>query len=272
MATTRGFFAVPGAYRTPDGKRAARYARIQHRFTATVIDGMLCFFIFFFTALVTSLVGNQLNASEQVMKIIGIAWIIIFAVEVLAYFTYGISRGRTVGMQLLRIRIINPDTGEPPRPLRALARASITVVVGAALYILLNYVLSAEMAEGDTTISFAISVVAFVIFLAGMWGNLWMLFDIRAQSAADRLTNVVFLDGEMIDIPEDLVILTQERARELSLSADDDEGEVDGDSDGDDYDEPPAQPQRVQAVDPTLLPDRAPRKRSRRKRAKRSGS
>lgn len=207
MATGAPILVGRGVYRTPDGKQAARYAGVFLRLVGSIIDWFICFFWFFFSAFASSFLWNTFAAdtSEEEIGLAGWAWLVVVAIGVVAYFTFTVTRGATLGMRLVHIRILDPETGKPPRRSRALIRALMATALGGSVLVLFNFVVSDTNATTPTTAGLTLVAVAFLLFLAGIWSHLWALFDPRGQTAQDRIAGVVVV-GKMVDIPEDLVL------------------------------------------------------------------
>lgn len=196
-----------GVYRTPDGKRAARYAGAIPRAVGSIIDWFICFFWFIFSALGSSFLWNTFAGpdAEEEAGLAGWAWLAVVAIGVVAYFTLTVARGGTVGMRILQLRILDPETGEPPRRSRALLRAIMAAALGGAILVLGNFALSGRAATPETTAGYVLLITSFLLLVAGMWSHLYALFDPRGQTLQDRLAGVVVVI-RMVDIPEDLVI------------------------------------------------------------------
>jgi uncharacterized RDD family membrane protein YckC len=85
----------------------------------------------------------------------------------IAYFTYmWSSRGQTVGMMALNLKVVDAETGGPLTLAKALIRA---------------VVLYAEL--------------LFCVCIVGLVGGLWMLWDPRRQAIHDKAAGTVVLKG-----------------------------------------------------------------------------
>ncbi|MBX5444944.1 RDD family protein [Sphaerobacter sp.] len=217
MSTAAQILLGKGVYRTPDGKRAARYAGAIPRAVGSIIDWFICFFWFIFSALGSSFLWNTFAGpdAEEEAGLAGWAWLAVVAIGVVAYFTLTVARGGTVGMRILQLRILDPETGEPPRRSRALIRALMAATLGGAFLVLANFVLSGRSATSETTAGYALLITSFLLLIAGMWSHLYALFDPRGQTLQDRLAGVVVV-VRMIDIPEDLVIFDRPETPDTS--------------------------------------------------------
>jgi len=217
LSTAAQILLGKGVYRTPDGKRAARYAGAIPRAVGSIIDWFICFFWFIFSALGSSFLWNTFAGpdAEEEAGLAGWAWLAVVAIGVVAYFTLTVARGGTVGMRILQLRILDPETGEPPRRSRALIRALMAATLGGAFLVLANFVLSGRSATSETTAGYALLITSFLLLIAGMWSHLYALFDPRGQTLQDRLAGVVVV-VRMIDIPEDLVIFDRPETPDTS--------------------------------------------------------
>jgi len=183
----------------------------------SIIDWFICFFWFIFSALGSSFLWNTFAGpdAEEEAGLAGWAWLAVVAIGVVAYFTLTVARGGTVGMRILQLRILDPETGEPPRRSRALIRALMAATLGGAFLVLANFVLSGRSATSETTAGYALLITSFLLLIAGMWSHLYALFDPRGQTLQDRLAGVVVV-VRMIDIPEDLVIFDRPETPDTS--------------------------------------------------------
>lgn len=57
----------------------------------------------------------------------GVAWLVVTAVAIYAYFVVGTATGATLGKRLLGLRVVGPDGG-PPTPGQAAVRELVTIV------------------------------------------------------------------------------------------------------------------------------------------------
>ncbi|MDI3339495.1 MAG: RDD family protein [Sphaerobacter sp.] len=208
MSSGEHYLIARGVYRTPDGKYAARYAGAGPRLLGSILDWFICFiFPYLFSGLLGSLIWNAVAGGSEEAPIgpLGWAWLIGVSACVVGYFTVFVARGRTFGMRLLNLRILDPGTGRPPSVSRALLRALMAYAVGASIYILANYAFSDPSATSHNPTGTAVAVGAFIVFLVSVWSHLWALFDPRGQTWQDHLAGVVVVT-EFVEIPEDLVI------------------------------------------------------------------
>lgn len=195
-----------GVYRMPNGKQAAYYASFVQRFAATVTDWLIAGWVpFFFVGLFSSFVwGGGGGKVAGNINLAGLFWLGIVTTCVLGYFTYFGGNGRTVGMRIVGTRVIEPLHGGPPGYGRAFRRAIFTYIFGASVFILVNYMLSnTGKPNAASSGAIAILVVAFLVFLAGMWAHIYMLFDPHGQTVPDRINGILVIQ-KPVDLPEDL--------------------------------------------------------------------
>ncbi|HLI51679.1 MAG TPA: RDD family protein [Thermomicrobiaceae bacterium] len=189
-----------GVYRTPDGKQAAYYASFIQRFAATITDWLVSGWVpFFFVGLFSSFVwGGGTGTVAGNLTLAGFFWLIIVTICVLGYLTIFGGNGRTLGMRIVGIRVVDPSTGEPPGYQRAFIRAILTFIFGVALFVLINDMLSNDGKQGSAVIVIAVAVV-----IVGIWAHAFMLFDLRGQTVQDRICGVLYIQ-KPVDLPEDM--------------------------------------------------------------------
>lgn len=204
LRMVRSLSGAKGIYRTPDGRYAARYARFSQRGAGMITDLGICFWVpYVLLGTLTSYLSTSSGATPHPLDPAGLSWITAVALCFLGYFTITMARGRTLGMRIFGMRILEPVSGRPPGYRRALVRALILFLFGVAAFVLFNYTLSQPSAGTSRALSQTILVGGFVIFLAGMWSHLWMIFDSRGQAVHDHIAGVVVIE-KLIEIPEDI--------------------------------------------------------------------
>ncbi|HET9014381.1 MAG TPA: RDD family protein [Thermomicrobiaceae bacterium] len=205
LTRVRELGRVRGVYRTPDGRRAARYASFAQRFGASFIDWAVCGFVpFILTGVLSSYVWNiNQHQSAGSVDLLGSLWLAAVAVCIVTYFTVLVSRGATFGMWILGLRVLDRRTGRPPGVPRSLVRALMALAFGFAFYVMLNSAFSDPSVGVNPALGRAVAFGALAVFTVGFWARIWMLFDHHSQTAQDHLAGVVVLD-EMIDVPANL--------------------------------------------------------------------
>lgn len=201
-STPRDATGVRRMYYTPDGKQAADYAGFAQRLGGTIVDWIICFFLpFYFVGCGTSLAfGSGQSASTAPPSLTGIViWLASVALSVVGYFSYFVARGRTIGMRIVGIQILDPSTARPPVLSRSLVRAFMALLLGAAVFMALNFALSDPTPDSQTLLYRRIGWAAVAIAVAGFWSHVWMLFDPRGQTAQDHIAGVVVV-GTLVDV------------------------------------------------------------------------
>lgn len=169
-----------------------------------ITDLGVCFWVpYVVLGALTSYLSSSSGATPHPLDPAGLSWIVAVALCVLGYFTITMARGRTLGMRIFGMRIIEPVSGRTPGYRRALVRSLILFIFGVAAFVLLNYSLSEPSAGTSGALGNAILIGGFVLFLAGMWSHLWMIFDPGGQAVHDHIAGVVVID-KLVEIPEDL--------------------------------------------------------------------
>jgi len=149
------------AYAAPMGMAGAMaqpYAAFGWRLLAYIIDSLIIGIPFGIIALVLRLSTN----GSGYYGFSGLESLVF-----IAYLTYmWSSRGQTVGMMVLNLKVVDAETGGPLTLTKALIRA---------------VVLYAE--------------VLFCICIVGLVGALWMIWDPRRQAIHDKAAGTVVLKG-----------------------------------------------------------------------------
>lgn len=195
-----------GVYRMPNGKQAAYYASFVQRVAATITDWLISGWVpFFFVGLFSSFVwGGGGGKVAGNINLAGLFWLGLVSACVLGYFTFFGGNGRTVGMRIVGTRVVDPHDGGPPDYGRAFRRAIFTYIFGAAVFVLMNYLLSNTGQKPDSSPGgLAVLLIAFVVFVVGLWAHIFMLFDPHGQTIPDRICDVLIIQ-KPVDLPEDL--------------------------------------------------------------------
>jgi uncharacterized RDD family membrane protein YckC len=171
---------------------AQRSAPFGKRLAAFVLDGAVAVGVIYAVFVVTAAVWRAFGLEIETTAYF-VTWLGLAALIVLAYFTAGYARGRTLGLRVCNLRMTCLPGDQPPSLPRALARALESVASLAATLTVLLYAFADEPLDsyglGD-----AIAVgVATVVFLVMLAGNVWMLRDPRALSLQDRLTGMALI-------------------------------------------------------------------------------
>lgn len=202
MADTPRETSQPRIYRTPSGTMGAHYAGFFQRIAAWVVDWLLSFVLpFILSGVVTNLFRNQVyGTSPQTLDLVGALLFVAISTATVVYFTALTARGRTLGMRMVGTQIVDPYTGAPPAPGRALARSLMVVLFGVSAFTLLSFASSGAPVAELSTMEQVFVASAFVVFIVGMWAHLWMFFNPRGQTAIDRVAGVVVTE-RLVKIP-----------------------------------------------------------------------
>lgn len=186
-------------YTSPDGAYIAAYGGFWQRFAASFIDWVLCFWIPLYAigfAMRATILSNR-NFDD------GLVWLTallpLLGLVILAYFTYFLGRGRSPGMMVTGLRVVNVSNGEPPGLRRGLVKAFLNIVLVAGGF----WLWTSMWTFGDPVARAASTLVDLVVYITsgvlvavlGILGRLWMIWDARKQTWQDRLAGVVVVGG-----------------------------------------------------------------------------
>jgi uncharacterized RDD family membrane protein YckC len=188
-AATVARMAVAGSpRRTSDERPALEPAGAGARFAAAVVDWLLVSFAAFVLVAALPQIFFSTGGAESGMAALALVPVVLVLL-VAVYFGVGWARGgRTVGMLVFSLRLVERRSGRSPRPARAVARAGFTVATFASVVVLLFL---AEAASPDEEVTFAaghyaaLALAAAVTALAS--GHLAGLLDPGGSSLQDRL-------------------------------------------------------------------------------------
>jgi uncharacterized RDD family membrane protein YckC len=169
------------------------HASFSERAGAFLVDGLVSVAVIYTSVLISIPVSRGLGL-EADSPGAAATWLALAAIAVLAYFTAGYARGKTVGLHVCNLRMTRPPGAWPPEPWRALARAAESVAFLAACLALFVYGFSDEPADGYGTGDALAVGIAGIVFVLGLAGRLWMLRDARGRTLQDRLAGVVVID------------------------------------------------------------------------------
>lgn len=182
--------AVAGSRRrTSDEQPAFEPAGAGARFAAAVVDWLLVAFAAFVLFAALPQIFFSAGGAEAGMAAFALVPVIVVLL-VAVYFGLGWARGgRTVGMLVFSLRLVERRSGRVPRPARAAGRVALTVMTLASGVVLLFL---AEAASPDEEVAFAgghyaaLALAAAVAALA-LAGHLAMFLDAGGRSLQDRL-------------------------------------------------------------------------------------
>ncbi len=179
---------------TPSGTQSPPYAGFWPRFAGSSIDWIICFFapvLIFSFALVAISGGEGGPGSDGPQAVLGLLWGVFVVSSVLGYFTYFLARGQSLGMKAVGIHIVNPRTGRPPGVARALVRSFLALVFAASAFLLASFGFSDAPQSDLSSTDLAVIYSSVFVFLAGVLGRLWMIWDPKRQTLQDKLSGVV---------------------------------------------------------------------------------
>lgn len=109
----------------------------------------------------------------------------------LVYLAVGWGRGRTLGMRLMRIRLLRSDDNRRPGWSRGAARSILGGTPAMALFLLASAGFSDSPDEGYSSLEQAIMVGSAIIFVLGLLARLTMIVDRRHMSLVDHVAGVI---------------------------------------------------------------------------------
>ena len=166
-------------------------APLGGRFAAAVTDWLLVAFAGFVLLAALPQLFFSASGGNAEAGMAGFALVPVVLMLVVAGY-FGLSwtcGGRTVGMLVLSLRLVESRTGHAPRPVRALARTGVTLATFVGVVVLLVLV---EAASPDEEVAFtdghfaALAGAAAVTALA-LAGHLTALVDAGGRTLQDRL-------------------------------------------------------------------------------------
>lgn len=112
----------------------------------------------------------------------------------LAYFTYFISSGHTLGMRALDIHVFAHRTGREPGRSRSFARALVGLGLATGALNAYAYLTGEPFLGQFSAFERRVGSVATAVALVGLTGQLWKLVDPSGRTAWDRLTGLVVVE------------------------------------------------------------------------------
>jgi uncharacterized RDD family membrane protein YckC len=108
-----------------------------------------------------------------------------------AYFAYFFSTGSTLGMRALDIHLFSHGSGRAAHPVRAVARALLSL---AFLFASLKAYALTRSVEELTARDELWRDLAVTVTVVAVLGNLWKLFDADGRTLWDRLAGLVVVE------------------------------------------------------------------------------
>ena len=184
-------------YLTPDGSASGTYVGIPRRVGAGAIDWTLCYILYH---LISIPAGSVALLPWGVLDHVATA---LALAPVVAYFAWFLASGSTRGMRAVDIQVLVADTGRPPGLGRALGRAFLALLLGAATYVLYFVVFSQDEPAGGYSATDRIVIGASVgLCSLGALAKLWYLVDPRRQTLVDRAFGLVVVEDVAPTAPD----------------------------------------------------------------------
>jgi uncharacterized RDD family membrane protein YckC len=117
-------------------------------------------------------------------------WLFIVPLSVVVYFAFFLARGRTPGMKAASIRILDRETGQPPRARKAFARSLAALLQAAAMLVCFVFAFSDVPTRGYSAADFAVLAASTLVAVSAVVAHLWMSVDPERQTLLDRLFGV----------------------------------------------------------------------------------
>jgi uncharacterized RDD family membrane protein YckC len=137
------------------------------RLLASLVDWVVCLLAPFFLA--------------------GTVWFEVVPLTVVAYFAFFLFLGRTPGMRVASIRMLDRQTGRAPGAGKALARSFAALLQAASVVVLFIFAFSDTPNPGYPAADFAALAASLLVALGALLGHLWLLLDRDRRTLLDRL-------------------------------------------------------------------------------------
>jgi uncharacterized RDD family membrane protein YckC len=161
-------------------------AGFWRRFFGFVIDWLLCFAL---PSLVSSLILLITGYSSRT-NAVDVLWMLFLALSIVSYFTFFTMRGRSPGMRVAGIKILDQKTGQPPAFARAFTRALLLLFLIGSWFIVV--LLGSDGRSGGLSNREALLLdIGYVVFLVSSFGHLWISWDRKSQTLQDKIAGVV---------------------------------------------------------------------------------
>lgn len=171
----------------PSSSVVSQYPGIGLRLGAFFIDMVLL--VFFMPLLMIMFIPVGPEAGGYLALVIGLG-------ALFAYFVITWSRGASLGMRIMGIRLEAAGTGAAPGSRRAAVRAILAVPPALALWLLLAFGFSDPPDEGYGATGMSVFVLAVVVFSIGLSARLTMLAHPEHRSLVDRIAGVTVVSAQ----------------------------------------------------------------------------
>lgn len=190
-----GLASSPRKYVHPGGEYTASTAPLWRRGLASALDWGLAgvaYLLLLIPAGALDAIGELFGgAAGRALTVFGH---VVAVSAIVAYFTFLLRSGHTMGMRALDIHVRAHDQGREPGLVRSLARALLALLLGVAVVNAYSYLQGRPLLGEFSSLEQVVGEVAVVIAGAGLLGQLWMLVDGEGRTLWDRLTGLVVVE------------------------------------------------------------------------------
>jgi uncharacterized RDD family membrane protein YckC len=184
----------PG-YAHPEGEWTAVAAPLWRRSVASGIDWGLAavlYLLLLIPAGMLEVIGGLFEgAVESAFAAVGH---LVAVSAIVAYFTFLLRSGHTLGMRALDIHVFAHGSGREPGLPRSFARGLLALGLGVAVLNAYSYLRGWEPVAGLSATERAVGEVSVVAAAVAILGELWMLVDPERRTLWDRLTGLVVVE------------------------------------------------------------------------------
>jgi uncharacterized RDD family membrane protein YckC len=185
----------PRKYVHPRGDYTASAAPLWRRGLASALDWALVGIVYLLLLIPAGIldtigelfggdVGRALEVFGQVLAVSAIV----------AYFTFLLKSGHTMGMRALDIHVRAHDEGREPGVVRSFVRALLALLLGVAVVNAYSYLRGRPPLGEFSSFERAVGEAAVIVAGAGLLGQLWMLVDREGRTLWDRFTGLVVVE------------------------------------------------------------------------------
>lgn len=192
---TSALASSPRKYAHPQGEYTASAAPLWRRGLASALDWALAGIVYLLLLIpvgileaIAELLGG---AAGRALTTFGHVAAIS---AILAYFTFLLRSGHTMGMRALDIHVIAYGHGREPGFGRSLVRALLALLLGGALLNAYAYLGGWEGIGGLSSFQRSVGEAAVIVTAVGLLGQLWMLVDGEGRTLWDRLTGLAVIE------------------------------------------------------------------------------
>ena len=161
-------------------------AGFWRRMVGFVIDWLLCFAL---PSLLSSLILLITGYSSRA-NVVDVLWILFLALSIVSYFTFFTMRGRSPGMRVAGIKILDQKTGHTPTFSRALTRGLLLLLLIGSWFVVI--LLGSDGRSGSLSNREALLLdIGYAVFLVSSFGHLWISWDRKSQTLQDKIAGIV---------------------------------------------------------------------------------